>query len=110
MNSAKSGNARSTGKTARFRWGSTRLHATYRVPPPSHRHHQILILDAHWERFRHVGPFGQLRAGLDVDLEAAHLDAARIAPGFAGADVVFPGMPRTADHLPLARIAIFAGH
>src|SRR6202030_396355 len=35
--------------------------------------------------------------------------AARVAPGFAGADVVLPGVPRAADHLALARIAVFAG-
>src|SRR6266852_6626459 len=85
------------------------IRATRHAPSTSHRHHQILILDAHWKRLRHIGPFYQPGTRLDVDLEAAHLDAARVAPGFTGADVVFPGVPRTADHLALARIAIFAG-
>src|SRR5262249_40037559 len=58
---------------------------------------------------RHVGAFNQLGAGLDGDREAAQLGSARIAPGFAGADVVFPCVPGAADHLALARIAIAAG-
>src|SRR6266849_470531 len=85
------------------------IRATRHAPPTSHRHHQILILDAHRKRLRHIRPFGQPGAGLYAHLEAAHLDAARVAPGLAGADVVFPGVPRTADHLAFARIAIFAG-
>src|SRR5882762_2689143 len=78
------------------------------APPISHRHDQILVLDAHRKRPCHIGALHQPGARLDVDLEAAHLDAAGVAPGFAGADVVFPGVPGTADHLAFARIAIGA--
>ena len=55
-----------------------------------YRHHQILILNAHRKGLRHVGAFNQLCAGLDGDLEAARPGSARVAPGFAGTDVVFP--------------------
>src|SRR5216683_3137465 len=83
------------------------LHPGY-VLPILHRHHQILILDAHRKRLCHIAPFHQPGARLYAHLEAAHLDPARVAPGFAGADVIFPGVPGTADHLAFARIAIVA--
>src|SRR5262249_35500139 len=76
---------------------------------PLHRHHQIFILHGHRKGLCHIGAVHQPSAALDVDLETAHLDAARITPGLAGADVIFPRVPRTPDHLALARITIFAG-
>ena len=74
----------------------------------SHLYDQILILDAHRKCLRHIRAFDQARAGLDRDGEIAHPHAARIAPGFAGTDIVFPLVPRAAQDLALARDAVLA--
>ena len=55
------------------------------------------------------GPSTKRRAGRHRNGELPRPDARRIAPGFAGAHVELPAMPRAADDLALARIAVLAG-
>src|SRR6266851_4425898 len=69
----------------------------------------IFVLHAHRKRLGGIRPLHQPRARLDGDREIAHAHAARIAPRLAGADVVFPMVPRTAQDLPVARGVILAG-
>src|SRR5436190_21358844 len=75
---------------------------------PSGIYHHILVLDAHRKGLGHIRALDQGGAGLDRDLIVAHPHAPRVAPGFSGADVVFPGMPGAADDLALARVAVLA--
>src|SRR5262249_32867177 len=74
----------------------------------SHLHHHVFVLDADREGLRRVWSLHQLRAGLYGDGEIAHPHAARIAPRLAGADVVFPLVPRAAQNLAVTRGAVLA--
>src|SRR5688572_27993804 len=69
----------------------------------------VVVLDPHRKRLRFVWTLDQLGAGLHRHRILADADAARIAPGFAGADVELPAVPGTLHHLALARIVVTAG-
>src|SRR5262249_35578768 len=69
----------------------------------------VIVLDPHRERLRHVGAFDQLGSGLDLDRILPHAQPARIAPRLAGANVEFPAVPGALHHLAEPRVAVVAG-
>src|SRR5215470_386029 len=71
--------------------------------------HDVVAFDRHRHGFGDVRPGNQPRPRLDRDRVAARAKAARVAPGLAGANVEFPAVPRAADDLARAGIAISAG-
>src|SRR5262249_40431848 len=54
-------------------------------------------------------PFRKVLAAFDGDRKGTDLEPLRIEPGLAVADVEFPAMPGTAQHLADARAMIDAG-
>src|ERR1700751_2082089 len=68
------------------------------------------MLDRHLDGLGRERSLGQLGARLDGDAIAARLHTVGIAPGLPGADVEFPAMPGTVDHLAAAGEVVLAGH
>src|SRR5580704_16248121 len=92
----------------------------HRYPPPaaiapapfhfaSCVQHDVFVFDADGKGLGHVGALDQCRAGRHRNRELPRPDARRIAPGFAGAHVELPAVPRAADDLALPRVAVLAG-
>src|SRR5688500_4431162 len=71
--------------------------------------HHVVVLDADREGLGDVRTLDQGAARLDRDGEVANAGAMGLAPGFAGAQVVFPAVPGAADDLAVARVAVLAG-
>src|SRR5262245_18823312 len=71
--------------------------------------HNVVVLDGHRHRFRHIGPGHQPRSRLHGYRIAARPHTARVAPGLPGTDVELPAVPGAADDLARARIAVAAG-
>src|SRR5436309_3940271 len=79
------------------------------VSATSRLDHDVIVLDPHRERLRHVRAFDELGARLHCDGVLPHADAGRITPGLAGTDVEFPAVPGAFHHLAGPRIAVVAG-
>src|SRR5258708_27109404 len=75
--------------------------------PRSGLHHDIVILQPDREGFRHIRSFHQLGPGADRNRVLPDAEPRRIAPGFAGADIELPAVPRALHHLAGPGIAIF---
>ena len=68
----------------------------------------IVIFDPHRECLGLIGALLQRRSGLHMRLELAELDPLRVKPGFPGANIEFPIVPRATDHLTSTGIDVFA--